>query len=69
MGTFRKSTLAPIVRFALDDRLEEVAHLLSIHPECVQGTDVQKRMLLVEPPDQMPNYATILKLLQDAEGA
>lgn len=69
MGTFRKSALPAIVRFAMDDRLEEVAHLLSIHPQCIQNTDVQKRMLLVEPPDRMPNYETILKLLKDAEGA
>lgn len=74
MGITRKSTLPPIIRFALDDRLAEVAHMLSMVPECYQDADgygqtAKDRLLLLSPADQMPNYEAILNALKHAEGA
>lgn len=68
LGIYRKSNLSPMIRFALDDRLEEVAYMLSLQLD-PPPHDALERLSLVHPPDRMPNYETILQLLKDACGS
>lgn len=68
VSAIRKTTMAPILRFALDDRLAEVARLLELMPNCVTS-DIVDRFKSIQPTERMPNYDEIFKALKNAEGA